>query len=78
LRLHAPEDYYKIAILLRDNERFGIQRIWSRAHNVPVAAVSAQRLHAIAGKYVGKEMIQLHSYQHRANFLLLKKLFLHA
>jgi len=55
LTLHAPEDYYKIPVLLRDNERFGIERIDSRAYDVPVASVSSQRLHAIAGKYVGKD-----------------------
>jgi len=55
LMLHAPEDYYKIPVLLRDNERFGIAGIYSREHDCQVASVSAQRLHAIAGKYVGKD-----------------------
>jgi fructose 1,6-bisphosphate aldolase/phosphatase len=55
LTLHAPEDLYKIAILLRDNERFGIKAIYSRAFNEQVAAVSTDRLHTIAGKYVGKD-----------------------
>ena len=30
ITLHAPEDSYKIAMLLRDNERFGIKAIYSR------------------------------------------------
>ena len=55
LMLHAPEDYYKATVLLRDNERFGISEIYSRAYDCQVASVSAQRLHAIAGKYVGKD-----------------------
>lgn len=53
--LNAPEDYYKITSLLRDNERFGIQSIHSRTYKHKVAGVSAERLHTIAGKYVGKD-----------------------
>lgn len=54
--LSAPEDYYKITVLLRDNERFGIDSIRSRRFpHQKAAAVSAQRLHSIAGKYVGKD-----------------------
>lgn len=55
LMLNAPEDYYKLTVLLRDNERFGISDIYSRAHDCQVASISAQRLHAIAGTYVGKD-----------------------
>jgi len=55
LTLNAPEDYYKITALLRDNEKFGIQAIYSRAYNQKTVAVSAQRLHSIAGKYIGKD-----------------------
>ena len=55
LTLNAPEDYYKIAMLLRDNERFAIESIYSRTDNEPAAAVSAQRLHNIAGAYTGKD-----------------------
>ncbi|QEL22210.1 fructose 1,6-bisphosphatase [Bosea sp. F3-2] len=55
IELDAPEDSYRIAALLRDNERFGIDRIVSRTHGEPAAAVSAQRLHSIAGKYTGKD-----------------------
>ena len=55
LTLHAPEDYYKLTILLRDSLRFGIDSIYSRTYNAKVAAVSAMRLHTIAGKYVGKD-----------------------
>lgn len=53
--LDAPEDSYRIAALLRDNERFGIDMIFSRTHGEPAVAVSAQRLHSIAGKYTGKD-----------------------
>jgi fructose 1,6-bisphosphate aldolase/phosphatase len=55
IELDAPEDSYHIAALLRDNERFGIDRIVSRTYGEPAAAVSAQRLHSIAGKYTGKD-----------------------
>jgi fructose 1,6-bisphosphate aldolase/phosphatase len=55
IELDAPEDGYHIAALLRDNERFGIDHIVSRTHGEPAAAVSAQRLHSIAGKYTGKD-----------------------
>lgn len=55
IELDAPEDAYRIAALLRDNERFGIHAIRSRTHGQKAAAVSAQRLHSIAGKYTGKD-----------------------
>ncbi len=55
LELDAPEDGYHLAALLRDNERFGIDSIYSRTHDVQAAAISAQRLHSIAGKYTGKD-----------------------
>lgn len=55
IELDAPEDGYHIAALLRDNERFGIDRIISRTHGEPAASASAQRLHSIAGKYTGKD-----------------------
>lgn len=55
ISLNAPEDSYRIAALLRDNERFGIDAIWHRGHEMRAAAVSAQRLHAVAGKYTGKD-----------------------
>ena len=55
ITLNTPEDYYKITILLRDNERFGIKAIYSRTHDEQVASLSTDRLHAIAGKYTGKD-----------------------
>jgi fructose 1,6-bisphosphate aldolase/phosphatase len=53
--LDAPEHAYEIAALLRDNERFGIDGIFSRSYDEQAVAVSAQRLHSIAGKYTGKD-----------------------
>ncbi len=55
ITLHAPEDLYKISILLRDNERFGVKAIYSRTYNEQAVSVSTDRLHTIAGKYVGKD-----------------------
>ena len=55
ISLNAPEDYYKITVLLRDNERFGIDSIVSRHTGQVAAAVSATRLHNIAGAYTGKD-----------------------
>ncbi len=55
IELNAPEDAYNIAALLRDNERFAIDGIYSRTHGERAATISAQRLHSIAGKYTGKD-----------------------
>lgn len=55
ISLNAPEDYYKITVLLRDNERFSIDSIVSRHSGQTVAAVSATRLHNIVGTYTGKD-----------------------
>ncbi|HEU5361178.1 MAG TPA: fructose-1,6-bisphosphate aldolase/phosphatase [Candidatus Deferrimicrobiaceae bacterium] len=53
--LNAPEDLYDIAALLRDQERFVVESIRSRATGEIAAAVSTTRLHNIAGKYTGKD-----------------------
>jgi fructose 1,6-bisphosphate aldolase/phosphatase len=55
IELQAPEDLYNIAALLRDNDRFVVESIWSRHDGAQAAAVSTQRLHNIAGKYTGKD-----------------------
>ena len=55
ISLNAPEDYYKITVLLRDNERFAIESIVSRYSGQTAAAISATRLHNIAGSYTGKD-----------------------
>ena len=55
IQLQAPEDYYHITALLRDNEKFGIDGIYSRTNGERAVSVSAQRLHSIAGKYTGKD-----------------------
>ncbi len=54
--LNAPEEHVDLAVLLRDENRFGIKEIWSR--NFPdhqVASISTDRLHTIAGEYKGKD-----------------------
>lgn len=55
IELNAPEDLYDIAALLRDNDRFVVESIFSRHDGDQAAAVSTQRLHNIAGKYTGKD-----------------------
>ena len=56
IELDAPERHLDLAILLRDENRFGIQAIHSRQHpRQQVVAVSTDRLHTIAGKYTGKD-----------------------
>jgi len=55
IELNAPEELYDIACLLRDNERFVIESIRSRANNDVACVVSTSRLHNIAGTYTGKD-----------------------
>ncbi|MFO1093443.1 MAG: fructose-1,6-bisphosphate aldolase/phosphatase [Planctomycetaceae bacterium] len=55
IELNAPEDLYAIAALLRDNDRFVVESIFSRADGEQAVAVSTTRLHNIAGKYTGKD-----------------------
>lgn len=53
--LHAPEEIYDIATLLRDNEKYVIESIFARNTGSQAAVVSTTRLHNIAGKYTGKD-----------------------
>ncbi len=55
IELKAPEELYDIAALLRDNERYVVESIWSRSTGEQAAAISTSRLHNIAGKYTGKD-----------------------
>ncbi len=55
IELKAPEELYDIACLLRDNERFVVESVHSRATGEIAAVVSTSRLHNIAGKYTGKD-----------------------
>ncbi|HWR73133.1 MAG TPA: fructose 1,6-bisphosphatase, partial [Nitrospirota bacterium] len=55
IELHAPEELYDIAALLRDTERFVVESVWTRATNEQAVAVATSRLHNIAGKYTGKD-----------------------
>lgn len=55
IELNAPEDLYEIAVLLRDNQRFVIESIHSRATGEEAVSVSTSRLHNIAGTYTGKD-----------------------
>jgi fructose 1,6-bisphosphate aldolase/phosphatase len=55
IELNAPEDLYRIAALLRDNDRFVVEAIFSRHDGEQAVSVSTTRLHNIAGKYTGKD-----------------------
>jgi len=55
IELNAPEELYDIAALLRDNQRFVVEAIYSRNNGDIAASVSTTRLHNIAGKYTGKD-----------------------
>lgn len=56
VKLESPERHLDLAILLRDENRYGVQAIHSRSHpNQQVVAVSTDRLHTIAGEYTGKD-----------------------
>ena len=55
IELDAPEETYDIATLLRDNQRFVVESVRSRATGEVCVAVSTTRLHNIAGKYTGKD-----------------------
>ena len=55
IELNAPEELYDIAALLRDNEKFVVESIYSRETGDIAAVASTTRLHNIAGKYTGKD-----------------------
>ncbi len=56
ITLDVPERIWDVCALLRDMDRFAIESIHSRAYpDEQVAAVSATRLHNIAGRYTGKD-----------------------
>jgi fructose 1,6-bisphosphate aldolase/phosphatase len=56
IELDTPERHLDLAILLRDENRFGIQAIHSRRYpHQQVVSVSTDRLHTIAGEYKGKD-----------------------
>jgi fructose 1,6-bisphosphate aldolase/phosphatase len=55
IELSAPEELYDIAALLRDNQRFVIEYIYSNNTGEIAASISTTRLHNIAGKYTGKD-----------------------
>jgi fructose 1,6-bisphosphate aldolase/phosphatase len=56
IELEAPEQHIELAILLRDENRFGVRAIHSRKYpEQHVVSVSTDRLHTIAGEYKGKD-----------------------
>jgi fructose 1,6-bisphosphate aldolase/phosphatase len=55
IELQTPEEIYDLAALLRDNDRYVVESVWSRAQGDQAVAVSTSRLHNIAGRYTGKD-----------------------
>jgi len=55
IELVTPEESYELATLLRDNQRYVVESVWSRAKGDQAAIASTSRLHNIAGKYTGKD-----------------------
>ncbi len=55
IKLNVPEEYYDLAVLLRDPEHYVIESIKARSTGDVAAVVSTSRLHNIAGKYTGKD-----------------------
>lgn len=53
--INVPEEMYDLAALLRDQERFVVEAVYSRKNNDQAASVSTTRLHNIAGTYTGKD-----------------------
>jgi len=54
IEMKAPEEMYDILALLGSTGRYTIKKIY-RADGMIAASVSTDKLHAIAGKYVGKD-----------------------
>src|SRR3989344_1676856 len=55
ITLKVPQDYYDIATLLRDPNRYIVESVTENATGLIAAVASTSRLHNIAGKYVGKD-----------------------
>ncbi|KKU94733.1 MAG: Fructose-1,6-bisphosphatase [Candidatus Gottesmanbacteria bacterium GW2011_GWA1_48_13] len=55
ISLKVPVDYYDIATLLRDPNRYIVESVVENASGLIAAVASTSRLHNIAGKYVGKD-----------------------
>lgn len=55
ISLKCPEDYYDMATLLRDPNRYIVASVTENATGLTAAVASTSRLHNIAGKYVGKD-----------------------
>lgn len=55
ITLKVPQDYYDIATLLRDPNRYIVESVTENASGLIAAVASTSRLHNIAGKYVGKD-----------------------
>lgn len=56
IKLTVPEQTWDLAALLRDEDRYAIEAVHSRAFpDEQIVSVAATRLHNVAGKYTGKD-----------------------
>ncbi len=55
IEIRTPEEVYDLVALLRDNGRFVVESIRSRATGEEAVSCGTTRLRNIAGKYVGKD-----------------------
>lgn len=56
INFDVPEHVWEVAVLLQNPDRYAVEFIYSRyKKHEKIAAVSATRLHNIAGKYTGKD-----------------------
>ncbi len=55
ISLDVPERHLDVAALLRDEDHFGVEGVYSRTNGQQVVAASTTRLHNISGKYSGKD-----------------------
>jgi fructose 1,6-bisphosphate aldolase/phosphatase len=55
IELNTPENIYDIACLLRDNQRFVVESIRSRANDDISVVVSAEHLRKVGNTYKGKD-----------------------
>jgi len=55
IRFNTPEDIYDMLVLIGSPSRFVVKAIYHRDNKEIAAVSSTERLHEVAGKYVGKD-----------------------
>ncbi len=56
ITLDVPEQVWDLTALLRDEDRFAVESVYSREHpDEKIVTFAATRLHNVAGRYTGKD-----------------------